>query len=136
MIQASSRKKQELLLRAQRRPDRPFDQSEPQLASTSWLDRFCEGLLLDTTHASCLRGRWPIDRLVLPILTMSITPESPKAGIEAAGTSENEVRFGISVCAARPAAAPSQEGAQWIAGARASVSPPASCDASKVFSQY
>ncbi|UVO31401.1 hypothetical protein [Bradyrhizobium arachidis] len=73
------------------------------MASASWLDRFREGLLLDTAHASCLYGLWPIDRLVLPILTISITPESPKAGIEAAGTSENEVRFGISICEARPA---------------------------------
>ncbi|KRQ00948.1 hypothetical protein AOQ71_38780 [Bradyrhizobium manausense] len=50
-----------------------------------------EGLLLDKAHASCLYGPRPIDRLVLPILTISITPESPKAGVEAAGTSENEV---------------------------------------------
>jgi len=38
-----------------------------------------------------LGGLWPIDRLVLPILTIWLSPESLKAGIEAAGTSENEV---------------------------------------------
>ena len=43
--------------------------------------------------------------MVLLILTTSITLESPKGGVGAAGTSENEVRFGISVCAARAAAA-------------------------------
>jgi hypothetical protein len=40
---------------------------------------------------------------------ISITAESPKAGIRAARTSENEVRFGISICAARPAVAPARK---------------------------
>ena len=40
--------------------------------------------------------------MVLPILTTSITLESPKRGIRAARTSENEVRFGISLCVAGP----------------------------------
>jgi len=40
--------------------------------------------------------------LVLASLTASVLPESPKRGTRAAGTSEKEVRFGISLCAAAP----------------------------------
>src|SRR4051812_37527145 len=46
-----------------------------------------------------------IDRdscLVPTSLAASILLESPKRGMGAAGTSENEVRFGISLCAATP----------------------------------
>jgi hypothetical protein len=40
--------------------------------------------------------------LVPTSLAASILPESPKRGTRAAGTSEKEVRFGISLCAATP----------------------------------
>ena len=40
--------------------------------------------------------------MVLTSLAASVLPESPKRGTRAAGTSEKEVRFGISLCAATP----------------------------------
>jgi hypothetical protein len=77
---------------------------EAHMASPSWLDRFREGLVLEGSSSSPLRMSPDRSRfsMVLLILTTSITLESPKGGGRAAGTSENEVRFGISVCSAGP----------------------------------
>jgi phosphoheptose isomerase len=61
-------------------------------------------------------------------------PGVAENGIEAAGTSENVVRFGISVCAAGPAVALARKRAMDRRSACIGLAA-ASCNASKVFSQ-